>query len=139
MLGFFPTLYRGELLYSAIARYQIRSGNLSPKANIEELFNSRTITATADLPCGLDNLVLNLPPYSSITADSMIQKHTLYPFYASFMPPKRAKQIKESMKSTKGGNIHTTAGVMASAISIPRYFRFCPECLQEDLNQHGET
>ncbi|MEL6987155.1 MAG: TniQ family protein, partial [Bacteroidota bacterium] len=57
MLGFFPTLYPGELLCSAIARYQIRSGNLSPKATIEELFNSRTITATADLPCGLDNLV----------------------------------------------------------------------------------
>jgi hypothetical protein len=66
MLGFFPTLYPGELLYSAIARYQVRSGNLSPKLTIEELFNSRSITATADLPCGLDNLVKNLPPHSSI-------------------------------------------------------------------------
>ena len=56
MLGFFPRLYPGELLYSVIARYQIRSGNLSPKLTIEELFNSRSITATADLPCGLDNL-----------------------------------------------------------------------------------
>ncbi|GAB4525467.1 MAG: TnsD family Tn7-like transposition protein [Pleurocapsa sp.] len=139
MLGFFPTLYRGELLYSAIARYQIRSGNLSPKANIEELFNSRTITATADLPCGLDNLVQNLPPYSSVTADSLINNHTLYPFYAPFLPPKRAKRVKEFMKSSKGGNIHTTAGVMASAIFTPQYFRFCPECLKEDLNNYGET
>ncbi|MGV2828137.1 hypothetical protein [Myxosarcina sp. GI1(2024)] len=70
MLGFFPTLY------SAIAGYQIHNGNLSPKSNIEELFNSRTITATADLPCGLDNLVANLPSYSSVTADSLIQNHT---------------------------------------------------------------
>ncbi|MDJ0572736.1 MAG: TnsD family Tn7-like transposition protein [Pleurocapsa sp. MO_192.B19] len=139
MLGFFPTLYPGELLYSGIARYQIRSGNLSPKANIEELFNSRNITATADLPCGLDNLVQNLPTYSSATADSLIQKHTLYPFYAPFLPPKRAKRVQESMKSTKGGNIHTTAGVMASAIFAPQYFRFCPECLQKDLDKHGET
>ena len=90
MLGFFPTLYPGELLYSGIARYQIRSGNLSPKSNIEELFNSRSITATADLPCGLDNLVQNLPSYSSITTESLIQNHTLYPFYAPFLPPKRA-------------------------------------------------
>ena len=72
MLGFFPTLYPGELLYSGIARYQIRSGNLSPKANIEELFNSRTITATADLPCGLNNLVRNLPPYNSIQLPQII-------------------------------------------------------------------
>ncbi len=139
MLGFFPTLYPGELLYSGIARYQIRSGNLSPKANIEELFNSRNITATADLPCGLDNLVQNLPTYSSVTADSLIQNHTLYPFYAPFLPPKRAKQVNESMKSAKGGNIHTTAGVMASSIFTPQYFRFCPDCLKEDLEKHGET
>ena len=112
MLGFFPTLYPGELLYSGIARYQIRSGNLSPKSNIEELFNSRTITATADLPCGLDNLVQNLPSYSSITVESLIQNYTLYPFYAPFLPPKRAREIKDSMKSARGGNIHTLAGIM---------------------------
>jgi hypothetical protein len=139
MLGFFPTLYRDELLYSAIARYQIRSGNLSPKSNIEELFNSRTITATADLPCGLDNLVQNLPTYSSVTADSLIQNHTLYPFSAPFLPPQRVKRVKESMKSDRGGNIHTTAGVMASEILTPQYFRFCPECLKSDLNNYGET
>ncbi|MEM7757370.1 MAG: TnsD family transposase [Cyanobacteria bacterium P01_A01_bin.40] len=139
MLGFFPTLYPGELLYSGIARYQIRSGNLSPKSNIEELFNSRTITATADLPCGLDNLVQNLPTYSSVTANSLIQNHTLYPFYTPFLPPQRAKRVKESMKSAKGGNIHTRAGVMASSILTPQYFRFCPDCLKEDLEKHGET
>ncbi|MDJ0632624.1 MAG: TnsD family transposase [Xenococcaceae cyanobacterium MO_188.B29] len=139
MLGFFPTLYPGELLYSGIARYQIRSGNLSPKSNIEELFNSRTITATADLPCGLDNLVQNLPSYSSITVESLIQNHTLYPFYAPFLPPKRAREIKESMKSARGGNIHTLAGIMASSIYTPQYFRFCPDCLQQDLNKYGET
>lgn len=139
MLGFFPTLYPGELFYSGIARYQIRSGNLSPKANIEELFNSRNITATADLPCGLDNLVQNFPPYSSVTADSLIQNHTLYPFYAPFLPPKRAKRVYESMKSDRAGNIHTTAGVMASAIFTPQYFRFCPDCLTEDIDRYGET
>ena len=139
MLGFFPTLYPGELLYSVIARYQIRTGNLSPKSNIEELFNSRTITATADLPCGLDNLVENLPSYSSVTANSLIQNHTLYPFYAPFLPPKRVKRVKESMKSDRGGNIHTTAGIMASAICTPKYFRFCPECLKQDFNDYGEA
>ena len=42
------------------------------------------------------------------------------------------------MKSTKGGNIHTTAGVMASAILTPQFFRFCPECIKKDLDKHGE-
>lgn len=139
MLGFFPKLYPGELLYSAIARYQIRSGNLSPKLTVEELFSSRNITATADLPCGLDNLVNNLPPYSSITVENLIRQHTLYPYYAPFLPPKRARQIQASMKGINGGDIHTRAGIMASAISTPQYFRFCSECLQEDLEKYGET
>ena len=139
MLGFFPKLYPGELLYSAIARYQIRSGNLSPKLTIEELFNSRTITATADLPSGLDNLVQNLSPLSSITVESLIQQHTLYPFYAPFLPPKRARKIETSMKANYGGNIHTRTGIMASAITTPQYLRFCPDCLQDDLNKYGET
>ncbi|MDJ0531678.1 MAG: TnsD family transposase [Xenococcaceae cyanobacterium MO_207.B15] len=139
MLGFFPRLYPGELLYSAIARYQIRSGNLSPKLTIEELFNSRSITANADLPCGLDNLVKNLPPHSSITVDSLIQHHTLYRFYSPFLPSKRARQIAISMRGIYGGDIHTRAGIMASAINTPNYFRFCPDCLQEDLNKYGET
>ncbi|MDJ0898907.1 MAG: hypothetical protein QNJ55_08845, partial [Xenococcus sp. MO_188.B8] len=81
---------------SETARYQIRSGNLSPKLIIEELFNSRTITAIADLPSGLDNLVHNLSPLSSITVENLIQQHTLYPFYAPFLPPKRAKQLDAS-------------------------------------------
>lgn len=139
MLGFFPTLYPGELLYSAIARYQIRSGNLSPKITIEELFGSRRITATADLPCGLDNLVNNLPSHFSISVEDLIQQHTLYPYYASFFPPIRARQILASMRSIKSGDIHTRAGIMASAIATPQYFRFCPKCLQEDLNKYGET
>ncbi len=139
MLGFFPTPYPGELLYSALARYQIRSGNFSPKLTIEELFDSRTITATADLPCSLNNLAQNLPKYSFITVDSLIQNNTLYPFYAPFLPLKRAKQIQEAMKTSKGGNIHTMTGIMASAIYTPKYFRFCPDCLQRDLKNYGET
>ena len=139
MLGFFPKLYPGELLYSAIARYQIRSGNLSPKLTIEELFNSRNITAISDLPSGLDNLVQNLQPLSSITVESLIQQHTLYPFYSPFLPSTRARKIETSMKANYGGNIHTRTGIMASALTTPQYFRFCPDCLQDDQDNYGET
>ncbi|MBE9221610.1 TniQ family protein [Cyanobacterium stanieri LEGE 03274] len=54
------------------------------------------------------------------------------------MPPERATQIKESMKSNYGGNIHTRIGLSASNISQPKYFCFCPQCLQEDEEKYGE-
>ncbi len=91
------------------------------------------------MPSGLDKLVQNLSPLSSITVESLIHQHTLYPFYAPFLPPKRARQIETSMKANYGGNIHTRTGIMASAITTPQYFRFCPDCLQHDLNKYGET
>ena len=42
------------------------------------------------------------------------------------------------MKSENGVKIHTTTGIMASSISMPRFFRFCPKCLEEDSEKYGE-
>jgi len=37
MVSFFPTMYEDELIYSAIARYHVRSGNTIPKQTIDKL------------------------------------------------------------------------------------------------------
>jgi hypothetical protein len=43
------------------------------------------------------------------------------------------------MKAECGSDIHTRAGIMASSITMPRYFRFCSNCLEEDLQNYGEA
>lgn len=138
MLSFFPNPYPDELLYSLIARYHIRSGNTSPKITIQEIFNSQTTVATADLTSNLNALVKNLKYISNIRVNDLMYKHTLLPFYQPFIFPQRATQLIESMKAENGGNIHTRAGIMASSVTVPRYFRFCPKCLEEDLENYGE-
>ena len=40
MLGYFPTPYPDELLYSIVARYHIRSGNKSFRQTHQELFDN---------------------------------------------------------------------------------------------------
>ena len=60
MLGFFPTPYPDELLYSLIARYHLRSGSISPKITLSELFGSTSTIATIDLPANLNNLTKRL-------------------------------------------------------------------------------
>lgn len=139
MLSFFPNPYPDELLYSTLARYHIRSGNNSPKITLKELFNDTNTVATVDLPCNIDALINQLPLLSSYTADDFIYNHTLYPFYAPFLPKKRAIAIKNSMKADYGGNIHTRIGIAASSIPLHQLFRFCPECLKQDEKQYGET
>jgi Tn7-like transposition protein D/TniQ len=138
MLGFFPTPYPDELLYSIIARYHIRSGNISPKITLQELFGSTTTIATPDLPANLNNLSKRLQHLIPNSAGDLIDRYTLYPFYRPFLPPQSDRSIQKSMKARTGSNIHTRAGIMASAISMPRYFRFCPECNAEDLDRYGE-
>lgn len=139
MVSFFPSPYPDELLYSILARYHIRSGNTSFKVTLRELFNVPRNTATADLPCNLDLLVKNLPLFSKHTVEELIQKHTLYPFYAPFLPLERASLVLQSMRSESGSDIHRRAGIMASSVTTPRYFRFCPLCLKEDLQEYGEA
>ncbi len=139
MLSFFPSPYSDELLYSALGRYHVRSGNNSPKITLKELYNDNNTIATVDLPSNIDALVNQLPLLSSYTADEFINNHTFYPFYSPFLPKKRAITIKNSMKANYGGNIHTRIGIVASSIPLLPFLRFCPDCLKEDEKQYGEA
>ncbi|HEX8371081.1 MAG TPA: TnsD family transposase [Pyrinomonadaceae bacterium] len=138
MVSFFPAPYPDELLYSILARYYIRSANVSPKAALDELFGSTTVVATFDLPSHLKSLVSNLPLLSTHTVESFIERHTLYPLYAPFLPPERALLVSNSMRSHFQGDIHTRIGIMAGVMPVHLYFRFCLVCLQEEVKKYGE-
>jgi hypothetical protein len=138
MLSFFPKPYPDEILYSILARYHIRSGNMSLKLTMQELLMPTMRSLPADLPCNLDALVAKLALISKITIEAIVQKHTLYPFYAAFLPSERAQQVLQAMRSNDGGSIHSKVGIRASLVSVPRYFRFCPQCLQDDQKAYGE-
>ncbi len=139
VLAFFPTPYPDELLYSILARYHIRSGNLSSKLTIEELFNSKTVTAVADMPSGLDILISRIPFKRKITSSDLIMGYTLYPYYTMFLPEDRVKAVARAMWGNRGNAINNITGMMASAIHFPRHLRFCPECFVEDTRQFGEA
>jgi transposase-like protein len=137
MLLWFPTPYPDELLYSVFARYHVRSGNTSPKISTEELFGTRTIRSVWDLPANLEILLKRLGPHW--TPDDLIMKHTLYPYYASFLLPKQAEKVKNSMIMTKGSTIHTRIGVAASNVKQKTNLWVCSSCIDENLDVFGES
>lgn len=138
MLSFFPNPYPDEILYSVFARYHIRSGNLSPKASLRELFGNEHATAVVDLPNNLDALVSNLSEFGTYFVEDFICKNTFLPLFAPFIPKNRAKLIFDSMKGSNGGDISNRAGIMASSIQNPKYLRFCYKCSFEDKEAYGE-
>jgi len=103
-----------------------------------DLYGVSTPSAVVDLPSHIDRLVKSLPVHSKYTSEGFIYGHTLYPFYAPFLPPDRSRLVFERMKGDLGGTLHCMTGIMASAFPVPRYLRFCPECNKSDYHAYGE-
>ncbi len=139
MLNSFPEPYPDELLYSVLARYHIRHGNIGAKVTLREVFDNAGLTPAYDLPCSINSLVGNLPLFNKHTAEDLINNNTMFPYYTAFLPEERAGQIKTSMISDFGGDILTRCGIVASRIKVPQFLRFCPLCNQEDLKEYGEN
>lgn len=80
-----------------------------------------------------------MPAGSLITEDYMIQYHTLFPFYKPFLPQERVSKIINWMNEPiVKGNIHKSAGIMASKIPMLKFLRYCPICCHEDIKNYGE-
>lgn len=138
MLGYFPTPYEDELLYSMIARYGIHTGQLEQKKIISSVFGSKSVAAVPDLPSHLDAFTERVSRVWRIAVDDIIQKHTLAPLYLPFLDPDQADLVIASMHSSYGGNIHTRAGITASQVKQPSVFRYCPKCIEEQESYVGE-
>ena len=137
MISNFPTPYPDELIYSVIARYAVHHGILSPKYLTEELFNNRNLTPTYDLPSHLDKLASYLP--DCYDALRLINQHTLLPIYQPFQPRAVMIHAVKILQSEQYQSLHTKLGKNASRIKSVNFFRFCPHCWQEQMEQYGEV
>jgi transposase len=138
MMNFFPTPYPDELLYSTLARYCMRSGNIREIHNFEDLFGTRNCIAAMELPTQLDALIRNMPVNTKYTAEYFIYNHTLFPFLAAFIPQERADKIIQTMRNGEGAVSYIRIGLISNSITLNKYFRFCPECFKEDIETFGE-
>jgi hypothetical protein len=136
MLSMFPTPYPDELFYSICARYHFKSRNASYKQTMDDLFGSKTATAIVDMPNRLNALFENIPTGTALTPDYFIKSSTLYPVYQPFLSKEKAESISQSMKGNHGNH----KGMITSGyIKPPKYFRFCPKCIEEDEKCWGEA
>nr|WP_315476477.1 TnsD family Tn7-like transposition protein [uncultured Undibacterium sp.] len=140
MLGYFPAPYEDELLYSMVGRHALHTGlGSNQKAVIREIFSSSTAVAIPDLPSHLDALVHNLQLVWPIKVEDLIRSFTLASIYLPFLSRDQAANIIRSMRSDLGGSIHTRSGIAASTIKQTAFFRYCPECIKEQVSERGEA
>lgn len=132
-----PLPYPDELLYSVITRHQLRMNNTSPKWTLREVFGTENVIPTVDLPSHIDDLSKR-SQLIGISSDQWIDEHTLYAFYAPFLPSERCRRLRQMMKSKDGAGIHTLTGTTASSVDRSSDLRFCPVCYEEDITRYGE-
>jgi Tn7-like transposition protein D/TniQ len=138
MLGFFPTPYPDEMLYSVCARYSLLVQYPSKLAINLDLFGVKSYTAFVDLPNRLNYIVKSLPFNHSYTANKLIDDCTLLPFYSPFIPKERVEHLRRDMKESARSNVHKLAGTTSSSIHKPKWLRFCPVCAKKEKELLGE-
>jgi hypothetical protein len=139
MLGYFPTPYPDELLYSILARLYALLKFSSAKVFVRELFGTPHAMAVADLPSNLAALLGQLPLGHGYTVDEIIDRLTLLPYYTAFLPVERLARLRADMRGNGGTRVHMRSGVMASGVPMATFFRMCPMCFDEDWHRHGEN
>jgi TniQ len=138
MLGFFPTPYPDELLYSVVARYHIRSGNKSFRQTHEELFETTELQPDKIiLPNNLIFLVSQLPKASQLTVESLIKRNTLYCFFRNFLTPIEIYSFKNLLRKKSSTSISQIAKI--SDRERNTFLKYCYKCQQEYEQTYGEA
>lgn len=137
MLGF-PTPYFEELLYSTIARAGVHEGETSPKQLLDKVYNNRGVIATVDLPSHVGKIASHYCISLGLDSKTLIERHTLWPIYAPFLPPERNNKLKEWMNGSSQGAAHLASGVAASRVKAKTKLYVCVRCLREQNSQFGE-
>lgn len=136
---FFPTIYEDELLYSCIARYHKRSGNLTYRQTLRDLFGDKRVVSTIFLQSNMHKIIENMPENFNYTEKEIIYNNTLYPFYTSFMDKDNSNKVYQLMVNESGGKANIKCGIIVKSTDKNKYLRFCPKCMEEDIKKYGET
>jgi hypothetical protein len=135
---YFPAIYPGETLNSLIARYHSCSINNSLKDTIEDIFGTRSISVSAEFPNHLEALEKRIDS-KLVTKEKLIEEHTLYSIYEPFLFEDEQSALREKMYSDGGLGIKGQIGFLAGTILKKEHFYFCPICMKEDIEIHGES
>lgn len=103
-----------------------------------ELFGKNSPRTVVDLPANLEAFCQRLPEGTRYDVLYLINMHTLYRFYAPFIPPERREQIISDIRGDNGGVIHMRIGQMSGGLCKNQGLRFCPACIREDNKTYGE-
>jgi hypothetical protein len=137
MIGFLPEIYPDELFYSWIARYYCRTGYSAYIDAIEDIFQSRTVRPDIEFLTKINPAAIETVS-SFISLHDLLMNHTLFPYYARFLPHARRARAYELMVRMEG-DPHDLLAIPDNKRGQLRRLRYCPVCVEENREKYGET
>lgn len=119
-----------ESVYSILTRLKLLNGFSSPSALNQEIFKKGKKRIHSFIPSSLNTIA----DYLQINVTQLIQNHTLFPVYSSFLSKEKSKALLASMME---GTKCVPSIVIDSKLSINYVFKFCPICAQVDIDTYG--
>lgn len=136
VISFFPTAYEDEILYSLIKRYHMRSGNISYSDTIKDLYNNRYTKSILDLPNSNKELLDNIN--LGFQLDEFIKQTSLVRYYTAFLDKEKIENVINQLSDSGCRGIHSIVGASQRISRYDGYFKICPKCYQEEVDQLGE-
>lgn len=137
MIAYFPEIYPDELLYSQLARYFAHSGYMAYVCAAEDLFECRAVRPDIEFLNAYTRDVLERIT-SEMPMETVIMKHTMFPYCGRFLPIERRTQAFHALLNTQS-NYRDFLYMPTRKDHRPRKLRYCPLCAEEDRKRYGET
>ncbi|MBR6040797.1 MAG: TniQ family protein [Clostridia bacterium] len=142
MIGYFPTPYPDELLYSVCARYCDWSPYVSSHSGAGELLPDIHQKLDAEFLGTISDDTYRMMT-QNCTPSELIMQHTMFPYRARFLPLQRRKLVLHSAFIRKSDVTRQMVRAKTRYYSFegdkPLYLRYCPVCAKEDRKSYGEA
>jgi len=135
MIGYFPTIYPDELVYSYLARIGVHNGYLLYSHLSEDLYGTINYIPSIEF---MDKLLPEVEQQlvGNGTVKEIVMKHTMMPFYGGFVSRKRKESAYEQIKE---GTKEYYKAIPLPKRNQVKHLRICPICAKEDKECYGET
>lgn len=137
MIAFFPEIYPDELVYSLLARYYVKTGYLTLRSVLEELYVHPYTVPDIEFINELKPETVELLD-RLCDMETLIQKHTMFASYGRFLPGERKRMAYEALLEMHG-NFNNLLSVSKNQRGVGKFLRYCPVCAKEDRERYGET
>lgn len=136
-IAYFPEIYPDELIYSLLARFYQGCGYSNYIFCAEDLFINKRARPEIGFINELKPEILQLV-CEDMSIERLIEKHTMFPYYARFLPKERRIKGFKAL-CNRSGDYSNLLAISKQKNGEARYLRYCPLCVKEDRNVYGET